>query len=65
MLFLPALCLSICIATIEARLGATWRLNGRSNWSCTKKASCALDHSFLPNNVSINQVNLMGTNRLS
>jgi hypothetical protein len=37
---------------VEARSREIWRPNWRSTWSCTKKASCVLDHILWPNNVS-------------
>jgi hypothetical protein len=45
---------------IEARSRRTWRPNWISIWSCTKKASCALDHSSLPNNVPVNHCDMLG-----
>jgi hypothetical protein len=33
--------------------------NWRSTWSCTKKASCALDHSSLANNISVNHFDML------
>ena len=59
MLFLPAFCLSICIATIEARSRESRRLNWRNTWSYTKKASCALDHSSLSNNVPVDHCDIL------
>jgi hypothetical protein len=44
---------------VQARLWVSWRLNRRSTRSCTKKASCARDHSSLSNNVHVNHGDML------
>jgi hypothetical protein len=42
-------------ATGSSQCGPTWW----STWTCTKKASCALNHSSLPNNVHVNHCDIL------
>jgi hypothetical protein len=61
MLFLPSLCLSICIVMIEARLRGTYIIHWRSTWNCTRQV-VPLITLLYPIMLSVRhaQVNLMG-----
>jgi hypothetical protein len=58
-LFLCTSCLFASIATSIARSRETRIPTWLSTWRFTKKASCALDHSSLANNVPVNHFGML------
>jgi hypothetical protein len=58
-LFLCTSCVFVCIATSSSEI--TWhrRPTWWSIWKLKSWASCALDHSSLPNNVLVNQCDML------
>jgi hypothetical protein len=44
---------------VGVRSWETWIPNWRSTWNLESKSSCALDHSSLPNNVTVNHCDML------
>jgi hypothetical protein len=59
LLFLCTSCLFVCIAMSSSEVTSQQRLAWRSTWDLESKASCALDHFSLPNNVHINHCDML------
>jgi hypothetical protein len=60
MLFLCTSCLFVCITTSSSEVTSHLKTKvGEVPGNLKSKASCALDHSSLPNNVLINQCDML------
>jgi hypothetical protein len=59
MLFLCTPCLFVCIAMSSSEVTSHRRPTWWSTWKFELQASCSLDHSYLPNNVSVNHCDML------
>jgi hypothetical protein len=59
MSFLPILCLTKCIATNKSEVAMHLKYQLEKYLELHQKASCALDHSSLPNNISVNHCDML------
>jgi hypothetical protein len=59
LLFLCTSCIFVCIATSSSEVTSHPKTHLVDTWDLESKASCALDHFSLPNNVPVNLCNML------